>query len=356
MKNVWCNTKEGMLPYIGSIEMFQKLIKGRRAAVELAKQEYPDVRDVLSVWIVNGTWYLDQLGQVARVTDVMVEYDRNQPCDLTELKKGSILTREEFLDAVRPKITYNRVSGGGKSMAPVHLNCMVCQQKWTMQNADDCYPKVTRLNIRLRDEDIGKPLKEIQKHFKDNRSADFVPDEHFPISNPKWVDESVDEETHSVRNKQGYGAIREFANEPRPLIDLDTYLIQEGDCLSVDETSYYHEGCLIALLTSKFASEVQAAFMDAGYGVHGQLSVPNLYGSAIYRGKWLLVETDKGLFRVGWRKRVITCARVLNAQVEDKAKSSYTFKEAPQEEHHADNYTALTEYLKSIHPDNKAKE
>jgi hypothetical protein len=70
---------------------------------------------------------------------------------------------------------------------------------------------------------------------------------------------------------------------------------------------HYKDGLTIRQITVKDASLtfIADALSAAGLVIYGSIRIPNEYGSLRYNGPWFAFDTNQGLFKVGWRKRVI---------------------------------------------------
>lgn len=104
------------------------------------------------------------------------------------------------------------------------------------------------------------------------------------------------------------------------------------------------------MLTSKAKEQLLDAFRKAGFHVTADSfkETKNMYGSFSYRGSWFEVNTEFGVFTIGWRKRVVECTTpsglgiYCNKIITDPVTKSHNL-------FHAYSYEKTQEYLHLIY-------
>lgn len=356
--NNWYNNVNGIQSYVHNLRDFNRLLNARReaACVVIVGEDGRESKrreSVLDEFIVGGRWLLDSYGQVGWIDQNSVRaperlgYARANLSQLTATMK--VLTHEDFINyigGVGSNFTWS--IGGGKSVPHGGAICPHCKQEITMLESGDVvvkhgdhtfkgsgYVSMTLAEVRQAlDETITDGVRRYQVPYQLVRNdawIDLTPD-------PKYIDRPMNEFGWAEAENSG-------ATPPYPVkIDFDNYRVQRGDELHIKTTAFYHERCMVDMLTGEFRTKAIQAINDAGFEVTGSVSIPNEYGSSIYHGLWLLVETKQGLFKVGWRKRVIHAERMVEAASEP---DSVAFKEVDSSKYiHANNYEHLTQLFK----------
>lgn len=109
------------------------------------------------------------------------------------------------------------------------------------------------------------------------------------------------------------------------------------------EDSIVHKQCNIKHITNNIRTLIIDVFQKSNIDFYGTISNKNQYGSEEYNGKWFDVETNYGIFVIGWRKRVI------HIGYPDKV-----VKYVPEtKETHGENYEHVWSYDKLLEALNK---
>ncbi len=287
----WYDTKEDIAGSIGSLEDFNELI-GQRRTAGYERQE------MLKEFVIFGCYYLDKSGNCWKAED---RFSRDNLPGITD-----VLTRDEFWKYIRRHVI-NVVSIGysyddGKIPIP-DLRCSFCGKTWTVENCHDTVVRDEKLIVTLSDF-IGMTLGEVKKAYFDRRDAIYQTHDGSLIRNDRFIDPTpicpdseYEWERRVVKNRNGWVGKDQGIS--------DDYVIQPGDqgMFSVDR--YYHRECNRINSLKEKEGQFSDIFKKAGFTVISMQSIPNEYCSCELCAPWFLVNTEFGVFKIGWRKRVI---------------------------------------------------
>lgn len=263
---------EGVKASLSSLKNFIQLLKDRRNARD---------HHELNVLVVKGKWYLDQFGQVGYLILQDQQY-RQIPADAPIFAElGDVVTEETFRALGKKyQLNYQIVLGGRGALPTENIYCAHCGAHWHIDNLDD---------YCIQSETIP--------------AAEFMGSVGYHVAEGliKYLVKDVIEGRTDGDNKNELS--EQFLAEQtgrRWTIHSD-----DGKVTYYTFTKYYHNKCHNEVIRQENASSFIPAIEKAGFKAHGWVRTRNEYGSKEYRGDWLMVDTQHGLLRVGWRKRVI---------------------------------------------------
>jgi hypothetical protein len=258
--------------------------------------------------------------------------------------------------ADKPNWEWERTWGGMYTLPPTEVPCAHCGKKWTLATSNDCrimpshhaddyeYPADASV--------IGKTLAEVRELIRTtpDKSAHLTMYIHKVLRSDRFVDPALMEETHDggtvLRNPNGYATANKQYADRYELVDWNLYVVQAGDVLIFTQERYIHPACMVERATANERAKMTTAIEAAGVKVHGSVVVPNNYSERGYAADWFIFDTDKGLFRIGWRRRVIS---VLKVQHGATSYEDNTFVKIPgSADIHCDTYAMLTDYFKAL--------
>lgn len=310
------------LPWYEDIEVLRKRLNNLadfyewQAARRAARTA--DDKTLLKVFVLKGNWLCDEFAQVGRL---------GQDCQNPKLP--TILTREEFLE-YSPRYSYG-FGGSDTHLPQPNVECALCKKLWTLDNIHDVHTEC-RHDTLLGQEFLGLTLTQVREALSKKRDACYFMQPDVCVRNDRWIDLTADPKYPSlVMNEKGWAS--SDVRRGHPTIDYDNYVLQEGDELFVNKWTYYHVACWERHLHGIVREEFRKSFEDAGLKVE-LVRVKNEYGSGSYNGPWFLADVDECIYKVGWRKRVITIGQ-------------HYPNETPHV--HLGTYAELTKHLKELH-------
>lgn len=305
-------------------------------------------------FVLGGNWAVDEFGQRGYVT--VNVYRDTPPAVLKHLEKlrqeKKVLTFEEFSNEFfkfGQDVGWGRSMGG--SVAPADVVCVHCQQPWTVENSSDChlsdrndYTLISGLGGGI----AGLTLAEVREKIESETDgvAKLIMRQHNVLKSHRFIDMTpTKHDPNRPKNKDGWARSDNYGDD-WPKIDWNTYVVQVGDQLYFDRYTFIHSACRIDRATKSARLKIENAFREAGIVVSGSVAVPNHRGTEAYGGKWFIVDTDKGLFYVGWRKSVMFCQQQKHWIDGDFSRVLIGFeKDGP--ERHLSSYEHLTTYLRT---------
>lgn len=270
------DTKQGIQEMIGTVDRFTKLVECRRDAY-VEKQSNP-MRPDLNVFIVKKKWVLDQFGQVGYISD----FHSETYTDITETVRpelSDVMTLLEFRQVLlKHKAGYTTVSDGRGPLPIAHTKCACCGKSWTMDNLDDYKTDYGSVSADELKNNVNQTV------YNDVFSMLAATDIFKFASSPISV----------------------IQNELNKLTGRTWKIIQkEGKITRFLYTTHYHSACHLKLVEDNTKSDIVEAIESTEFIISGMIRTKNRYGSEIYNGPWWMVDTQYGLLRIGWRKRVI---------------------------------------------------
>lgn len=319
---------EDVSAYVVDLATLHEWLAARR---EVARSR-PGTRAMQPEFVIQGQWIADQFGQFTRIT-VRPEYEAYKPERLP-----LILTRDQFEMLLSRKYGEAVSWGWGfgapdSSLPPADVVCTECLHPWELANISDVF-STGRTEAMSLAAWVGRPLQECVAELCDTRAEVRVvrTDSAF-LRNDRYIDRTPTQ--HGLeKNPRGWvGA---------DVIDYKTYRVQDGDDLSVTRQQFYHKACHDMHVSHVVRTEFTAALERSTRATYGMVKIPNQYGSFDFNGPWFLVDTDLGLFRMGWRRHVIEVSRM--PQPNESSAISLEVRDML----HVDNYEALTAYLSNL--------
>lgn len=346
IKKPWYDDPVEMLKYTADLASFSELGHARFEACREYKEANPKGNHrILTRYIVRGIWELDEAGGVCTVLADEVRRGKSgnyKRIDLQPLREQNIVqTIEEFCAWLGDPEAQYSIAYGARNMPYADTPCDCCGKLFTMATSFDAVAKKEQTTVSLAPF-VGKTLSYVRDNFTTANGKAYVMDYSIPLRHDRFIDLTPIEHygRQTVVNKEGWAQAKDRTVTPpfSASIHYDDYLVQEGDDGGFTVSTYYHSQCLLIKLTQQVRYKVMAAFTTAGIAVYGSIAVANRYGSESYAGKWLIFDTDKGYFQIGWRKRVLKMHPVT---IENDMIVS------PRSERHFHSYDDLAQHLKS---------
>jgi len=350
----WYDTKEGITAKLDTLENFHKLLDERR----IAHRERSENLDTF--YVLNGFYCLDTFGQCWK----------NYGSHIQKIIFLPVVTKQELwmliknYDAGRNALTneeiradFKKAEASGRpwptelsasiNCPPMsHILCPECGKGWDMSNVTDYLHKES---VRKRfpvGEFVGKTLKEMWSVFEKRTDMEYYAPTDHRVSNPKYIDKTPHPE-HSTLSINGNG----FTPDDMGVTDPDR-ILEEGDVVEFWAQEYFHRQCLRTHLDSKEKEGFMKIFNDAGFQQYDLQPISNEYEGChdpdcTKCASWFIVITEVGIFKIGWRKRVI------DITWPEKKKLLHLFMDQNTTKNdsgiHAWSWEKATEYLKKIH-------
>lgn len=337
MTTPWYDDIKQMEPYCHSLEKFLELCLARSIGSH-------DRSEKLGNFVVMGTWHLDSFGQVGRMSEIKKYDDIARQEYLVKVDFPVICFSHEVQNLLPAGVNWGFGFGYNSSPPPANIFCPECKKTWSMENAGDYIREDDSVGVDATSF-IGKSMKEARDFFKNDGSARYFMRKSICLRNDRFIDLTPHPEyAGMLMNDKGYAG-SDGSHKRFPQVDFDSYVIQPGDELVFDKTWYRHTRCHLDHISAESRTKFEASITAAGFKVIGAIRQPNEYGSLLYRGPWWLFDTDMGVVKVGWRKRVI--------QLDfSKVDSSYIVTDDSVTKSagmvHADNHDQLTSYLMEV--------
>lgn len=287
----WYDSKKGISEAAKTLDDLNRLISERYIAGY--KRGEP-----LNDFYVLGAYYLDSCGNCARIKGrISEDFFLNIP---------SVLSNAEFWKYISDGNFRNQVhtfSYDGGNLPTSKLKCASCGEVWTV---DNCRDTVTRSEIIVvpLNEFIGKTLLDVKTAYNQRDDAVYEMYSGVAVRSDRYIDLSQkfpngtrEWELEIVKNASGWICDEDGLD--------DNYVIQFGDETRFMKSSYYHSACNDASLEDEMRKNFEAIFNVAGFKVIDLTSIVNEYCTCEICAPWFNVETEFGIIKIGWRKRVI---------------------------------------------------
>lgn len=304
----WYDTKNGVKEHLKNLDSFRFLLDIRHDAAYKGKERLNEF------FLFGGIYYLDSCGNCGKAEKRILDVD-------------DVLTNSEFWHLVKEKTNEEHYGIGfsmnGGDVPPEGLKCAHCQQTWTLENCFDTVVRDESKIISLNDF-AGKTFNEVTDFFLQKYDAVYA------------ILLSI------CRKGQGWISGDELLTDP---------VIQENDEGSLAMFKYFHKNCNLEDLLQNQEKILRDIFEKVGFQIIEMTPIENEYGSGDWRGPWFLINTQFGIFKIGWRKRVIKIdwSNIVNTLKIDLL-SLFEKENVTQSKDfiHAWSYEKVEEYLKKI--------
>jgi hypothetical protein len=313
-------------------------------------------------FIVAGMWSLSYSGSCMRLS--LREFEGTPPRvrEIWDKIKyaETVHTPEEFNNffynlADEPQWQWERTLGGLAVLPPADIPCDHCGKTWSIGTSHDCrivtYNHMDDFEYPADSNVIGKTLAEVRELIQrtpDGR-AELKMYMTTVLRSDRFIDLTPTEARGGepqVRNRKGYATGHKQYADRSELVDWNRYVVREDDVLIFAARRYIHPTCMVDRATATERKRMVEAIEAAGVDVRGSVVVPNNYSERGYAADWFIFDTDKGMFRVGWRRRVISVLKVQHGQC---TYDDNQFVKVPgTEDQHFDRYVDMTEHFKSL--------
>jgi len=188
-------------------------------------------------------------------------------------------------------------------LPPRGVTCPVCRKGWSIKNCHDTVVTHSHEVFPLADF-VGMTLGDMKASYSMKTDADYrmqsdilIRNDRFIDLSPKYPEPKHDWEQGVVKNERGWVSAKEGID--------DNYVIHSGDEGFFNVWIYQHSAC--HRVSRAFTEEAffRDVFTQAGFALYVLHHLPNGYSSESAR-PWFRVETEIGVFTLGWRKRVIS--------------------------------------------------
>lgn len=343
---LWFDERDHIAIAAKSLKSFNALVKIRRQYGSFAAAPMHD-------YVVGGIWNLDHFGQIGIRT---LDYYGQELTPLVKVwldearKFMLVYTNKDFrntLDNLGFKGSVGHSFGGSVHLPGEHEVCAVCGNGWEPHNSDDCFrkgrPDPVYIAAGLAKSFIGKTIDEIDEAELKRDGTPMRLDRINPFKNPKYIDLTMKDDYGQVRpvNAEGWLSTH-YSDEGKPYhIDPKKYKMQEGDEPIFECQRVAHAACITKALSEDIAEEFTKAFKKAGIDVTGVIPIANQYVKSMHGGSWYLFTTEKSIYRLGWRRHVIS---LIEMQTEQNY--NHLVFDKKSEDMHFNTYEELTKHLK----------
>jgi hypothetical protein len=304
-KKPWYDTKQGILASLNSLPELHQLLAERRLAGYERNER-------LNIYYILGVYMLDSAGNCCKGEKGASprDYLPNIPLVMTDLEMRDHLRRRKLTDTPMSFA----INGGNIPEAGQH--CPVCSRTWTVQNCMDVVSHHRTDAFPLGDF-VGKTLGEVKAAFAQKNEAIYRMQPDILIRNDRYIDLSpkypgtqVDWQKSIVKNERGWLGEKDGIT--------DDYIIQLGDEGFFNVWTYYHADCNRRHLAQEEEKSFREIFIKAGFENVRLTALSNEYCDCDHCAPWFNVETEFGVIKIGWRKRVINIdwSQILTARAE----------------------------------------
>jgi hypothetical protein len=312
--------------HLGNFDDFMELLDIRRDIRKTKGENY-----LGNFYILNGRYWIDQFGQISKVTQGLDELKKffDIPLVMTDEEFSNLMCRyNEKINAITPeehkKLNWDEISklhesgrpygigvtrSMGASLPDKNTHCPYCGKGWDINNVDDClHHNSTWKSYPIKEKDlhgdvlydfVGQPLKNFWKFFEMKTNAVYYPMTDRGINNPKWINNNPDPKYPTLKINSG-GYYKDKIDE--------NYILQEGDEVNFQVVECFHKDCNRKFLYEKELERFQECFEKAGFSMTKFFPIPNEYCNdpdCTICSNWFDVKTKWGIIKIGWRKRVI---------------------------------------------------
>ncbi len=294
---LWYDTAAGIRESIGSLDEFKELLSERHNA------GYNREERLNEFYVLNGHYFLDACGNCGLV--------RGIPEDIAHEVIPAVLSKEEFYALIQERTSKEPMISclmSGVTLATSNIFCPHCGQGWTI---DNCYDVVGYHNTAVLSlaDFVGRTLGVVKSAYASKTDAVYRTQYDVIIRNDRFIDLSLqypgtDSEWKKgiLVNERGWVDEKRLAEECGA---ADDYMIREGDEGYFNIWKHYHGKCNCEHLAAKQEKEFREIFVKAGFRINKITQLPNQYCQCERCAPWFDIETEFGIIRIGWRKRVI---------------------------------------------------
>ena len=283
------DTKEGIQKILG------KGLAGLNALVRDRYEAGYKKHERLGEFYVLGRWHADRCGNFGKILPDFIVKDRfpNVPDVLTQPELSSFLTANG-LDMEKVGIS---VAMGEHGIPPEHVICPECHNSWTIENCHDAVRVHSSEHLSLP-EFVGRPLFQVEQAFSMRTDAVYQMQRDILVRNDVFINRRPNPDFPNLRiNERGWVGDREGINS--------SYKVGFDDELFFNVWRFYHKECNRVKLEKDERKSFLDMFKRAGFTGVELKPIPNEYWQNDYSAPWFLAVTEHGVFKIGWRKRVI---------------------------------------------------
>jgi len=272
------------------------LVNGLRALNEVTRARhnaYYERKELLTPLVIMGTWYSDTCGNAMKV-----RWEGKEP----KVKGGFPLavTMDGWKKFLKDHNLTNRYHSFvlEYSIPPDGMVCDVCGKKWTLETATKAVTS-HRMELIPLDDFVGKTLREVEDLIEVRLKGSVLLQPELMIKNKAY---------EGLKDHPVYPDVQMRDNNEDGWIykaDKDTYRVQNGDQGYFNVWAFRHEACQRSHLEKEERKYFEEVFREAGFKEFTLYTAPNEYCSCLHCAPWFRVRTELGLFKIGWRKRVI---------------------------------------------------
>lgn len=274
----WYDKKEVIGNHLCSLETFNVLLRERNNASYKRNEQ-------LHNYYILGRYILDSCGNCMKATGkIPKEIVPDIP---------NVLTSNEFHEIMKGTYSFSLIN----DIPTSNLKCPYCGKGWDIKN---CYDVVIQKNteelLNLTNF-IGKKFYDVKLLFMNKNIACYLTNE---IRNDRFIDLTLkypnstkDWENKIVVNEKGWTEI------------TDDYIIQSGDDCVLTLRKYFHKSCNRKQIDIDQENKFKDLFNKAGFEDFSMEKTLNEYCSCDHCTSWFNIITKFGIFKIGWRKRVI---------------------------------------------------
>jgi len=288
---LWYDTKKGVEVAIRTLNGFCNLIYERYQAGYVREES-------LNQLYIFGDYSFDTVGNCSVSQPSIKKIYPNIP---------NVLTHAEFWEFIKK-------NSGGKDLFGISfvydqsipselVHCPVCKKGWSIENVYDVITRRVNSDFKLAGF-IGKSLGKVKQYYASRADAKyfigtepFLHNNRFKDNTPWTLTPKNDFEKTMVKNDNGWVGTKDGIT--------DDYIIQQDDVVTFSIIHYFHSGCNREYLETKELNSFQEIFTKAGFSKIELKSIPNEYCSCNMCAPWFEANTELGVFKIGWRKRVI---------------------------------------------------
>lgn len=334
----WYDTKIGIQDSIKTLSGFLKLTGERHIAGYIRKEELNQI-------YVFGDYYFDTCGNCAIAKPSIKNLYPNIP---------DVLDHAEYWQFVKARVDEESFYGISfmfyNNIPSENVICPVCNAGWDIGNMRDVVSTENGVVVDATDF-IGKTLFDFKEYYSSLSDAEYyIRGEPF-LNNKRFIDLSpwtdnpkTELEKTTVKNDNGWVGTKDGIN--------DSYVIEAGDRISLGKVMYFHTDCKKKYLDIVMSQSFKDIFLNAGYKKLDIAPTKNEYCGCEYCAPWYFVKTEIGVFKIGWRKRVINIEFRPKNPKKNKINISQLFENEDvtkgNDSIHAWGYEKAMEYLKKI--------